>query len=227
MKNRMRAQFRHGDLLSLILLLAVSLALWAFVELANQVVEGDVQRLDERVLALFRTPGNPADAVGPSWLENMFRIVSALGSELILTPVVAFAVIALWMEGLKRAAVWLGVAAAGAGVLSPLFKNYFARERPAFLVKELLPASSSFPSGHALLSMAVYLTIGALLTQVVPAKRTKAIVLLMAVLIALLIGVSRVYLGFHYPSDVLAGWCLGLFWATLCWLVAWTIRDRK
>jgi undecaprenyl-diphosphatase len=130
------------------------------------------------------------------------------------------------MERQRRAASWLAIASLGASVLNVLLKSVFARERPALLDSELLPGSFSFPSGHAFLSAAIYLTAGALLTQVIAKPATRAIVLAAAVLMTVLIGLSRVYLGVHYPSDVLAGWTLGLCWAALCWAVFWNLRQR-
>ena len=77
----------------------------------------------------------------------------------------------------------------------------------------------SFPSVHSLMSAVVYLTLGALLARMVARRRLKFYVLTLAVTLTGLVGISRVYLGVHYPSDVLAGWCVGLSWASLCWLV--------
>ena len=224
MHSRARELLRHGDFLSLVLLLTVVGAVWAFVELADELAEGELRWLDTQILHWFRNPDDLSDPLGPRWVEEMIRDATALGGVLVLTLVVAATAVALWLERHVRAAAWLLVATLGAFALSTVFKLYFARERPDILAADLLPSSFSFPSGHSFLSAAVYLTLGALLTRVVPNTRTRSFVLFMALLLTLLIGASRVYLGVHYPTDVLAGWTLGLSWAALCWLVAWNIQ---
>jgi len=217
---------RQRHFLTLVLAAIAVGAVWAFIELADELREGELAAIDERLLHLLREPGNPAEPIGPRALEVAVRDITALGSVAVLTLFVALAVIVLWMERQRRAASWLAIASLGASVLNVLLKSVFARERPALLDSELLPGSFSFPSGHAFLSAAIYLTAGALLTQVIAKPATRAIVLAAAVLMTVLIGLSRVYLGVHYPSDVLAGWTLGLCWAALCWAVFWNLRQR-
>lgn len=224
MHARLKELLRHGDFLSLVLMLIVAGSVWAFVEIADEVIEGELQRLDMRVLLLFRNPSDLSDPIGPRWFEELVRDATALGGVVILSLLASTAVIALWLERRRRAAAWLLIATLGAFALSTLFKLLFARERPDILASDVLPATHSFPSGHTFLSAAVYLTLGAMLAHVVPRKRTRTFVLFVAVLLTLLTGFSRVYLGVHYPSDVLAGWTLGLSWAALCWLVAWNLR---
>lgn len=224
MKERLKALSRHGDFLTLVLLVVVCGALWGFIEIADRLRDGEWHAIDMRLLQLLRDPENPANPIGPRWVEELVRDASALGGFLVLTLLTVGAVVTLWMEKHHAAAVWLTTAMLGAVGMSSLFKHFFARERPAIITADLLPTSFSFPSGHAFLSAAAYLTIGALLTRVLPKKRTRSFVLAMALLLTLLTGFSRVYLGVHYPSDVLAGWTLGLSWAALCWLVAWKTR---
>lgn len=214
---------RHGDFLTLVLLAIVVGTVWGFVELADEVLEGATHEIDIRLLYLLRNPADPTDPIGPRWFEELMRDATALGSFAVLTLLTVAVVGTLWLEQHRAAAIWLAVAVVGALVFSTLFKVIFARARPDLLPAELLPASFSFPSGHAFLSAAVYLTIGALLTRVLPNRRTRIFVLSMAVLFTVLTGFSRVYLGVHYPSDVLAGWTLGLCWAALCWAVAWNL----
>lgn len=226
MKAWLEELLRQRHFLTLVLAAIAVGAVWAFIELADELREGELAAIDERLLHLLREPGNPAEPIGPRALEVAVRDITALGSVAVLTLFVALAVIVLWMERQRRAASWLAIASLGASVLNVLLKSVFARERPALLDSELLPGSFSFPSGHAFLSAAIYLTAGALLTQVIAKPATRAIVLAAAVLVTVLIGLSRVYLGVHYPSDVLAGWTLGLCWAALCWAVFWNLRQR-
>lgn len=217
---------RHGHFLSLVLLAVVIGAAWVFVELADELGEGELHAIDLAILELFRNAQNPSDPIGPPWFEVLMRDATALGGVLVLSLLVVSTVLALWMERHRRAAAWMAAAAVGALALSTLFKNLFMRERPDIVTDTIMPLGYSFPSGHSMLSAAVYLTLGALLTHVVPHAPTRTFVLFMAFLLAFVTGISRIYLGVHFPSDVLAGWTLGLAWAALCWLVAWNLHDR-
>jgi len=87
-------------------------------------------------------------------------------------------------------------------------------------------STPSFPSGHAMLSAIVYLTLGIFLMQIVRGRVTKLYCLLWALFLTFLVGISRIYLGVHYPTDVLAGWMAGLVWASICWVVAHYLRHR-
>lgn len=224
---RMMELLRQRDFLALSLVAVIVGTVWAFIELADELVEGELHDVDLRLLYLLRNPADATDPIGPYWVEEWMRDITALGGVPVLTLLAFTVVLTLWMERHRAAAAWLTASILGAAIISPLFKYLFARERPAILAPELLPSSFSFPSGHAFMSAAVYLTIGALLTRVIPNRRTRTFVLLAALVLAFMVGVSRVYLGVHYPSDVLAGWTLGLCWAALCWIVAWRIQQRR
>jgi undecaprenyl-diphosphatase len=226
MKRHLTELLGRWDFLALALLAIVCGAVWGFVELAEELREGELERFDLRLLHLFRDPANPANPVGGRVVQELVRDATALGGILFLALLVTATVAVLWVEKHRRAAVWLSTATLGALALSTLFKSLYSRGRPDVIASELLPSSYSFPSGHSMLSAAVYLTVAALLIQVVPKKRTRALILMVALLLTFLTGFSRVYLGMHYPSDVLAGWTLGLAWAALCWLVAWYTRAR-
>lgn len=215
---------RHGDFVTLMLLAIVVGCLWGFIELADELREGGLREIDTWLLHLLRDPANPANPLGPRWLQELVRDLSALGSFPVLFLLSSAVVAALWMEKHRTAAIWLTVAVLGALAMNTVGKLLFARQRPDILPVELLPGSFSFPSGHAFMSAAVYFTIAALLTRVVPKRRTRTFVLVMAMLLTVLTGFSRVYLGVHYPSDVLAGWTLGLCWAALCWLIVWNLQ---
>ena len=196
-----------------------------FGAIAEEVVEGDTHRLDMAVLMAFRSPGDPTDVIGPSWVEEMMRDVTALGSYAFILIVVVAAVGYLLMVR-KPALALVMVGAVGGGILiSNLLKTGFGRPRPdiSHAAQVFTP---SFPSCHAMLSAVTFLTLGALFTRVNVDWRAKLYFLAVAVLLTLMVGISRVYLGVHYPSDVIGGWCVGSAWALLCWAAALWLQAR-
>ncbi len=122
--------------------------------------------------------------------------------------------------------VLLVVATVGGLLVSLLLKNFFARPRPEFAAPDTYVLTASFPSGHSMLAAVVYLTLGVLLARTSDRYRYKLYFVLMALLVTILIGLSRIYLGAHYPTDVLAGWSIGLIWALACWLAAYFLQKR-
>jgi undecaprenyl-diphosphatase len=211
---------RLREAVPLLGLLLAAAALWAFVGLADEVREGDTHALDRGILLALRNPADPADPLGPRWLEEVARDVTALGGNAVLTGV-TLAVIGFLALARKRGAALLVAASVGGGMaLSTLLKLGFARPRPDLVPHAVEVYTASFPSGHAMLSAITYLTLGALLARVQPRWRLRIYILALAVLVTLLVGSSRVYLGVHWPSDVAAGWCVGAAWALACWLAA-------
>lgn len=200
--------------------------LWGFVELSEEVLEGSSHDLDTRILLMFRTPGDLDNPIGPVWVEEAMRDLTALGSTVVLMLVTAITVFYLLITGKRAAALLVLVSIAGGQVLSSLLKLGIDRPRPDLVSHLAEVYTLSFPSGHAMLSAVTYLTIGALLARIEKRRPTKIFVLGVAVLVTFLVGASRVYLGVHWPSDVLAGWCAGFAWAMLCWLIANFLRER-
>lgn len=193
--------------------------------LADEVLEGETQSLDMAVLMSLRANGNPADPLGPAWLEEAARDVTALGSFTILFALVAFVSIFLWLAGRRRNASFLVLATGSGALVSTLMKMVFDRPRPD-LTGVARVFTASFPSGHALASAVVYLSIGVFVARAAPTRALSVYALACAVFITLMVGLSRIYLGVHYPTDVLAGWLTGAGWALSCWLAAelWLAR---
>lgn len=200
-------------------LLIIALALWGFLHIAEEMSEGDTRSFDAWVLLAMRT-GDHHQPIGPPWLPLAATDITALGGFTVLTLMTVAATGYLAITRKYVEAIVLLAAVLGATLLSEGLKLGYARPRPDLVAHAVETMGASFPSGHATLSAAAYLTIGALLAHAQEKRRVKTYIHVTAVLIALLIGVSRVYLGVHWPTDVLAGWCLGAAWSIACVTVA-------
>ena len=208
------------EILPLVLLAVSAGSIWAFVELADEVQEGELRRLDEAILLALRNPQDASDPLGPGWVEELGRDFTALGGLGVLGLLTAAAVGFLLLTGKRRSALLVALAVGGGMIVSSLLKRGFDRPRPDLVPHETIVYTASFPSGHATVSTVVYLTLGALLARTSESLPVKLYLLGLAVLLMLLVGLTRVYLGVHWPSDVLAGWAVGAAWASLCWLIA-------
>jgi len=197
-----------------------------FIELASEVSEGDVDSVDRTLLLALRNPDNIADPLGPPWLEEMGRDMSALGGVAVLTLATLGVVGYLVLARRRRAALFVAVAVMGGALVSGTLKHLYERPRPTLVPHLSYVTSTSFPSGHSMLAAAVYLTIGALLARTEKSLVLKAYLLTGSVAVIVLVGVSRVYLGVHWPSDVVGGWAAGAGWACLCWLGARWLQRR-
>jgi undecaprenyl-diphosphatase len=197
------------------------LLLWGFLALASEVMEGDTTSLDTTILKALREADDPSRPIGPTWLQGVMLDLTALGGPTVLWLVVLSVVGFLLLQERYRTAVVVMATAASGDLLNYALKNLFLRPRP-----EIVPylrdvsGTTSFPSGHAMESAIIYLTLGAMLMQLAERRLTKIYCIGMAVFLTFLVGVSRVYLGVHYPTDVVAGWMFGFFWASLCWIIA-------
>lgn len=206
-------------------LLAIVLAI-AFIALAGNVLEGDTQAFDERMLTALRKAENPAQPIGPRWLRGAALDITALGSATVLGLAVFAVAGFLVLQGAWRSALFVLLASSGGWLLNGLLKEAFARPRPDVVPHLREVMTLSFPSGHALTSAAVYLTLGALLMRIAKRPLMKFYCMSVAMVATALVGASRVYLGVHYPTDVLAGWLVGLSWALLCWLAERALERR-
>jgi len=215
-----------AELVPLAVLAFIAAAVYAFAQIADEVMDGEIKPFDEAILRALRNPADLADPIGPRWLEAAMLDITALGGTAVLTLITAGVIGFLLMDQKRGAALFVLVAVVGGSLLTTLAKFAFARPRPELVAHLAHVSSYSFPSGHALSSAVTYLTLGALLARTQASKRIKAYLLAAAVLLTLMIGSSRVYLGVHYPSDVLAGWSLGAAWAMLCWQVEHLLQQR-
>lgn len=224
-----RSVLRKGQQLEwpiLIIVLLVAGAAWVFAELADEVMEGDSSGFDQTVLFALRSPTDPAVPLGPRWLQETMRDFTALGGMAVLTMITIAVAGYLVLTGKSRAALDVCVAIGTGILLSSLLKYGFDRPRPDLVPHGSYVYTTSFPSGHSMMSAVVYLTLGALIARVQPGMRVKAYVLSLAIFLTVLIGVSRVYLGVHWPTDVLAGWVVGAAWALLWWAMTLWLQKR-
>lgn len=164
--------------------------------------------------------------IGPWWSASAARDITALGGATVLALVTALVVGYLLLRRAYRTVLLVLAATVGGQLLSTGLKQFIARPRPSVVPHLTEVASASFPSGHSMLSSVVYLTLGTLLARTVAPRREKVYFVAASLLLAVLIGLSRVYLGVHYPTDVLAGWCAGIAWALFCWMAAAWLQNR-
>ncbi len=225
--SRLRtAVFRKANLAVLLMLLAVLMGACGFITVAWAVKMGITQDFDEMLLFAPRDPDDLSKTLGPAWLEEMTRDLTALGGVSALSLLTLIVCGYLLICRKYRALALVLAATLGGLVLNGLLKERFDRPRPKVVPYKSQVMTSSFPSGHSLNSAVIYLTLGSLLASLVDKRRLKVYFMSVGLLLTILVGVSRVYMGVHYPTDVLAGWCAGLAWALLCSLVARWLEQR-
>lgn len=225
--------FRHFqgalriDTWILAVFLVLALLLGGFAVLGSEVLEGETAAFDRWLLLSFRQPGDPADPVGPAWLVRSMVDLTALGGVAVLTLVTLFA--AGFLVSVRKPALALFVLASvgGGALVSSILKSFFLRPRPQLVEHLVQVNSASFPSGHAMNSAVVYLTLGALLARSMSNWRARVYLLLVSMVLVVLIGFTRIFVGVHWPTDVLAGWSVGAAWAILCSLAAQSLQRRS
>lgn len=204
------------------------LCVWGFFEIAEDYPEGKYHRFDTMVLRGLRTAEHPAVPRGPLWLKDTMRDVSALGSAAVLIILVSGLAGYLLLQGRKASALAVALASAGGAALNVLLKSLSARPRPDIVPHLTEVTSSSFPSGHSMLSAIIYLSAGAMLARHSTSRAIEVYVLVLAAGLTFAVGFSRIYLGVHYPTDVLAGWIAGIVWTLLCLAAqAWCERPSS
>lgn len=203
-----------GSSLKLMLIAVLALTLvYGFIRLASEVGEGETSQFDQEVLLVAQSV-----RASHAWVAEVMRDLSGLGSTVVLSLVTLLTVSYLAMFHRMRTALLLACAAVSGTLLVSLFKVNFGRTRPEARYAEFFVSGWSFPSGHASMSAVVFLTLGALIASARTDGVERRFILLVAAMMTILVGVSRVVLGVHYATDVLGGWIFGTSWA-ITWLL--------
>jgi len=225
MKTRLPERLQPHDLRLLATLTLIAVLIAGFVYLAGEITAITTTRIDRAILLSLRTR-DPSDPIGPPWVEYALINLSALGSGVVVA-VLALAVAGfLFLDGRPRYALLVIVCVAGTWLAMDVLKQLFGRERPTVVPHLVEESGRSFPSGHSMTAAAVYLTLGELLARALPKRRLRIYVVAVAAVIAVLVGFTRLYLGVHYPSDVVGGWAIGSAWALALGVATRTGRVR-
>ena len=195
-----------------------------FVALASGVLAAATDPFDHQLLNAFRT--NASDPVGPPWLERTVLNLSALGSGAVTTLIVCVVALFLLLDRRPRQAILVIATTSAAAIFMVLLKNSIGRERPSIVEPIETVDGLSFPSGHTLIAAVLYPTLGILVANNLRGRHLKVFVFVTAAVLALLVGFTRVYIGVHYPSDVLGGWLLGVAFALAAGLGIRTLKDN-
>ena len=200
-------------------LMIVVLGVLAFITLADDMAESDGRAFDQAVLTWMQpVAGEPR---GPWWLREAALDITSLGGIAVLSLFAVATVGFLLIQKKRLSALLLTLGLVGGVTLSEGLKALFERERPPAAYQAVETLNASFPSGHALMSTVFYLSVAVMLARAFPTKRLKTYVLGVGMTLAGLVGLTRVYLGAHWATDVLAGWCVGAAWAMALWLAAY------
>ena len=211
-------RLERNELRVLLIGLALCAVVFLFIKLAGEVMEGDTQAFDAAIVRGLRKATDPAKPVGPAWVEGVLFDITALGSPVVLGLVVLIITGSLVLQGRYRTAMIVLAASVGGELINESLKVLFERPRPDVVPHLRTVTTLSFPSGHAMQSAVIYLTLGALSMRVVEGRLTKIYCMATAMFLTFIVGLSRVFLGVHYPTDVLGGWILGFLWAALTFL---------
>jgi len=202
-------------------------AMFVLIKLASEVAEGDTFAFDKAVLRGLRTTQDAAVPIGPAWLKSAMIDFTALGGAPVLSLITILAVGYLLAVRKLSTAIFVTLSVTCGALLSALIKSLFVRPRPEIVSHLVEVNSASFPSGHAMNSAIVYLTIAVLLARSQAKRRVQIYLIVAAMLLVLIVGSTRVFLGVHWPSDVMAGWTVGALWAAICSLAAKTLQKEK
>ncbi len=194
---------------------------------AGEVMEGDTLTFDRAILLALRTPGDLRNPIGPRWLEEAMIDMTALGGVTVLTVITVLVTAYLLVSKKPAIALFTASAVALGAAASSLLKGFFIRARPEVVDHLVGTHSTSFPSGHSMNSAIVYLTLALLLGRAQTSRAVRIYLIGVAIALTLTIGFSRLYLGVHWPTDVMAGWTVGTLWAALASLVAKSLQENR
>lgn len=215
----------HFPAVPIFITAAVLLA--SFGALAHEISEGEPLGFDRTIITALRHAPHYSQPIGPHWFNNAMVDLTALGGVTVLTLAVILATALLLLRHQRRMAALLVFATLTGALAGTALKHLFSRPRPD-VVHHLVEVNSlSFPSGHAMNSAIVFLTLGAIVSRNYREHSTRLFILLCAIGLVLVIGFSRIYLGVHWPSDVLAGWSIGGAWALLMGLLASRMQESR
>lgn len=214
------------ELLVLLIFFFMIAGTLAFVTITGEVREGDVQHFDELILTAFRHSDDLSKPRGPVWLNRAMRDITALGGVTVIFSLIMVVLGFFLLQRHYRTMMLIGATSLGGFILVMVLKFLIARDRPNIVPPLMIENTPSFPSGHSMMSAVVYLSLAALLARIQPTIPLRIYIILIALLLTFLIGISRIYLGVHYPTDVLSGWSVGLAWASFCWFVAFYLEER-
>jgi undecaprenyl-diphosphatase len=197
----------------------VAAGVWALLSLGGEVREGETGAFDSRIILALRVAGHPHTPVGPAWLGDVMRDVTALGGTTMVVLATSLAVAALVFHHHWRRGLVLALVMVFAQTCDELLKGFYGRVRPDFAPVGAYVYAQSFPSGHSTASAALWLSLAMIAASFESRRRAKVAWFAFAGIVILGVGASRVYLGVHWPTDVVAGWMLGACWALAGWLV--------
>jgi len=226
MRHDLKVLLTRIETVSLVLWLLTAGAVWAFLNIASEVGEGETLAMDRHIILALRNPADLSDPIGPRGLEEAMRDITGVGGFTVLTLVTVVAALAFLFHGKRRQSLIFAGVVIAAQWSTNLLKGFYHRPRPDLVPHGSYVYSASFPSGHSTLAAATFLTLATMIASLEPRRRTKALVYVVAGLVTIAVGVSRVYLGVHWPSDVLAGWTLGAGWALLGWILLRALTPR-
>ena len=188
-------------------------ALGFAIYIVDELIEGDAFKWDAAILLACRVPGHLDQTIGPRWMQTSAGDISALGGPTLIWLLGGAGLGFMFYIGKKAEAAWLLVSVVGASLINTAMKLMLHRPRPEVVPHLTYVSNDSFPSGHAMISAAVYLTLGIMLAETQKRAIARSYIVAFSGLLVILIGCSRVYLGVHWPSDVMAGWAFGGVWA--------------